>query len=122
MRRICCIKALILGTPAILMALLLMAGARARPGMAAALNPIAPIAEGAARRHFYLRDGDRVVFYGDSITDQRLYTAFVETYVVTRFPRLKVSFVHSGWGGDRVRSEEHTSELQSPVHLVCRLL
>src|SRR4051794_41462621 len=24
--------------------------------------------------------------------------------------------------GDRHRSEEHTSELQSPVHLVCRLL
>src|SRR5690348_17610515 len=24
--------------------------------------------------------------------------------------------------GDFVRSEEHTSELQSPVHLVCRLL
>src|SRR4051794_12992006 len=51
---------------------------------------------------FYLKDGDRVVFYGDSITDQRLYTTFVETYVVTRFPKLNVSFVHSGWGGDRV--------------------
>src|SRR6267154_3266628 len=25
-------------------------------------------------------------------------------------------------GGTRLRSEEHTSELQSPVHLVCRLL
>src|SRR5690348_17876981 len=25
-------------------------------------------------------------------------------------------------GGARARSEEHTSELQSPVHLVCRLL
>src|SRR5690348_17594653 len=24
--------------------------------------------------------------------------------------------------GDQYRSEEHTSELQSPVHLVCRLL
>src|SRR5690348_18073864 len=24
--------------------------------------------------------------------------------------------------GDTLRSEEHTSELQSPVHLVCRLL
>src|SRR5690348_10338537 len=24
--------------------------------------------------------------------------------------------------GNKVRSEEHTSELQSPVHLVCRLL
>jgi len=51
---------------------------------------------------FYLHDGDRVVFYGDSITDQRLYTTFVETYVITRFPQLKVSFVHSGVGGDRV--------------------
>jgi lysophospholipase L1-like esterase len=51
---------------------------------------------------FYIKDGDRVVFYGDSITDQRLYTTFVETYVVTRFPTWKVDFVHSGWGGDRV--------------------
>src|SRR5512141_402203 len=55
-----------------------------------------------AQTGFYLKNGDRVVFYGDSITDQRLYTTFVETYVVTRFPRLDVQFVHSGWGGDRV--------------------
>src|SRR5690348_17969358 len=32
-------------------------------------------------------------------------------------PGLMLSFVISG-----LRSEEHTSELQSPVHLVCRLL
>ncbi|MEP6757264.1 MAG: SGNH/GDSL hydrolase family protein [Chthonomonadales bacterium] len=51
---------------------------------------------------FYLKPTDRVVFYGDSITDQRLYTTFVETFVVTRFPKWKVDFVHSGWGGDRV--------------------
>src|SRR5215471_16985914 len=51
---------------------------------------------------FALRDGDKVVFYGDSITDQRLYTTFVETYVVTRFPGMNVSFVHSGVPGDRV--------------------
>jgi len=55
-----------------------------------------------AQDTFYLKNGDRVVFYGDSITDQRLYTTFVETYIVTRFPKLNVSFVHSGWGGDRV--------------------
>lgn len=55
-----------------------------------------------ARDGFYLKDGDRVVFYGDSITEQRLYTTFVESYVLTRFPQLKVSFVHSGVGGDRV--------------------
>jgi lysophospholipase L1-like esterase len=51
---------------------------------------------------FALHDGDRVVFYGDSITDQRLYTTFTETYVVTRFPKMDVAFIHSGWGGDRV--------------------
>ena len=55
-----------------------------------------------AQDSFYLKNGDRVVFYGDSITDQRLYTTFTETYVVTRFPNLQVSFVHSGWSGDRV--------------------
>lgn len=55
-----------------------------------------------AQSRFYLKNGDRIVFYGDSITEQRLYTSFVETYVVTRFPRLNVSFVHSGVGGDRV--------------------
>src|SRR5689334_10891262 len=51
---------------------------------------------------FHLHDGDRVVFYGDSITDQRLYTTFTESYVVTRFPGMNVTFIHSGWGGDRV--------------------
>src|ERR1700759_1933267 len=55
-----------------------------------------------AQAPFYLHDGDRVVFYGDSITDQRLYTTFVESFVVTRFPHMNVAFTHSGWGGDRV--------------------
>jgi lysophospholipase L1-like esterase len=51
---------------------------------------------------FHLHDGDTVVFFGDSITNQRLYTVFTETYVLTRFPRMRVTFVHSGWSGDRV--------------------
>src|SRR5215813_7715747 len=55
-----------------------------------------------AQGDFYLKDGDCVVFYGDSITDQRLYTTFTESFVLTRFPAMRVSFVHSGWGGDRV--------------------
>jgi lysophospholipase L1-like esterase len=56
----------------------------------------------AQENSFSLKDGDRVVFFGDSITDQRLYTTFTETYVVTRFPKLHIDFIHSGWGGDRV--------------------
>jgi lysophospholipase L1-like esterase len=50
----------------------------------------------------YLKNGDRVVFYGDSITDQRLYTVITETYFATRYPNLDITFVHSGWGGDKV--------------------
>lgn len=55
-----------------------------------------------ANAQFALHNGDRVVFYGDSITDQRLYTLFTEAFVRTRFPNLKVDFTHSGWGGDTV--------------------
>ena len=65
----------------------------------AALLTLAVCVQGA---DFYLHPNDTVVFYGDSITDQRLYTTYVETFVVTRYPKLPVRFVHSGWGGDRV--------------------
>ena len=51
---------------------------------------------------FFLHDGDRVCFYGDSITEQRFYGVDVQTYVRTRFPHLPVSFVNSGVGGDTV--------------------
>ncbi|HVN20842.1 MAG TPA: SGNH/GDSL hydrolase family protein [Dongiaceae bacterium] len=51
---------------------------------------------------FALKDGDRVVFYGDSITEQRLYTMFVEEFVLTRFPDRKVDFINAGVGGDKV--------------------
>lgn len=56
----------------------------------------------AQTEEFYLKDGDRVVFYGDSITEQRLYTTFVETFVLTRRPGLDVRFFNAGWSGDRV--------------------
>jgi lysophospholipase L1-like esterase len=56
----------------------------------------------AAQEGFYLHDKDIVVFYGDSITEQRLYTTFVETFVVTRYPQLNVRFVNSGWGRETV--------------------
>jgi hypothetical protein len=51
---------------------------------------------------FHVHDGDTVVSYGDSITNERLYTVFTEAYVLTRFPQIHVNFVHSGWNGDRV--------------------
>ncbi|MEI7984231.1 MAG: SGNH/GDSL hydrolase family protein [Armatimonadota bacterium] len=49
---------------------------------------------------FALNSGDRVVFYGDSITEQRLYTTYVEAFVTTRYPGLDVHFFNRGWSGD----------------------
>lgn len=53
-----------------------------------------------AQAPFYLHDKDTVVFYGDSITEQRLYTTFVETFVILRYPQLTIRFVNAGWGGE----------------------
>jgi lysophospholipase L1-like esterase len=56
----------------------------------------------AAMPSFYLKKGDRVLFYGDSITEQRYWTVAVETYVRTRFPDLEVKFRNSAVGGATV--------------------
>jgi lysophospholipase L1-like esterase len=58
--------------------------------------------QSASASDFAIVDGDRVVFYGDSITEQRLYTSDVETFALTRFPNRKVLFFESGVGGDKV--------------------
>ncbi len=41
---------------------------------------------------FYLKPGDRVVFFGDSITDQRLYTTFTETFADNTIPSSRRAF------------------------------
>lgn len=68
--------------------------------MSAANAQVTPSAGGAAG--FAIHDGDRVTFYGDSITEQREYTEFVEEYLLTRFPDWKVTFHNAGVGGDKV--------------------
>ena len=75
-------------------------GSGTNPGTAAAASKSAPVAKAAPE--FYLHDGDTVVFYGDSITEQNYYNQFVELYTATRFPSMKVHFYGAGVGGDRV--------------------
>jgi lysophospholipase L1-like esterase len=50
---------------------------------------------------FFFRDGDRVVMIGDSITEQLLYSNYVEMWVSTRFPAWNITFRNVGIGGDR---------------------
>src|SRR5262245_631135 len=58
------------------------------------------------QNEFAIKDGDRVVFYGDSITEQRLYTTYVEHYVLTHYPGRRVTFINTGWGGDKVTGND----------------
>lgn len=50
---------------------------------------------------FFFKDGDVVVMIGDSITEQHLYSNYVEIWTVTRFPQWKLTFRNVGIGGDR---------------------
>lgn len=59
-------------------------------------------ATAAHAQQFALRDGDTVVFYGDSITALRFYTKQVEEAVLTRYPLMHVRFVNAGVPGDSV--------------------
>ena len=55
---------------------------------------------GPAHADYGIRDGDTVVFLGDSITAARTYGKIVENYTRLRFPDRKVHFINAGWGGD----------------------
>jgi len=74
--------------------------------LSAALCLSAPAAQ------FFVHDGDRVVFLGDSITEQRLYTTYIEAYALTRHPEWKLTFRNVGWGGDTawLRQRAHPEE------------
>lgn len=70
------------------------------------------VACGALGADFLIHDGDRVVFLGDSITEQRLYTTYIEAYALTRHPQWKLWFRNVGWGGDTswLRQRSHPDE------------
>ena len=46
-----------------------------------------------------LESGDSIVFLGDSITHQCLYTQYVEDFFYTRYPRMRLKFHNAGVGG-----------------------
>ena len=50
---------------------------------------------------FFLKKGDVVVVMGDSITEQRLYSNYLELWSQTRFPSHNLVFRNVGIGGDR---------------------
>jgi lysophospholipase L1-like esterase len=71
-----------------------------------------------------LKAGDRVVFLGDSITQQMVYTRYVMNYFTLRYPGLDVTFRNAGWGGDSApgglgRLQRDVLSLKPTVVTIC---
>lgn len=64
-----------------------------RPAAAAQPDPNRPAG-------FFFQPNDRVVFLGDSITEQYQYSTYLELYLTTRFPAGNMTFLNAGIGGD----------------------
>ena len=74
---------------------------------------------------FFLKKGDIVVVMGDSITEQRLYSNYLEIWAQTRFPSYQLVFRNVGIGGDRsvggnARFKRDVLPLQSDGAFTCR--
>lgn len=48
-----------------------------------------------------IRKGDRLAIIGDSITEQKLYSKYMETYLRVCTPQLEVKVIQLGWSGER---------------------
>jgi len=48
-----------------------------------------------------LREGDRLAICGDSITEQKMYSRIIETYLTACVPQLKVTVRQYGWSGEK---------------------
>jgi len=69
-------------------------------GLAVPLTVVAQ-ANQLATAPLELQDGDTIVFLGDSITHQCLYTQYLEDFFYTRFPERRIRCHNAGVSGDK---------------------
>ena len=48
-----------------------------------------------------LKESDRLAIVGDSITEQKMYSRIIETYLTVCVPQLKITARQFGWGGEK---------------------
>lgn len=67
----------------------------------------------ASKAAFALKDGDRVVFLGNSLFENDLQYGYLELALTTRWPDRDVTYCNIGWTGDSVFGEAR-SYISSP--------
>jgi hypothetical protein len=55
----------------------------------------------------YLRMGDQLAIVGDSITEQKMYSRIIETYLTVCVLQLKITARQFGWGGETAEGFLH---------------
>ncbi len=73
---------------------------------------------------FELKDGDRVVFVGNSLFENDLQYGYLEMALTTRFPDRQVTFRNIGWTGDTVfgESRNYITNPPTPYELLLQQL
>src|SRR2546422_5207084 len=71
---------------------------------------------------FFFNDTATTEIYTLSLHDALPISATLNRHIDSRSPRSQIPWLSRSRRGPSERSEEHTSELQSRLHLVCRLL
>jgi len=52
-------------------------------------------------KELLLKDGDKLAICGDSITEQKMYSRILETYLTVCVPQLEVTVRQFGWSGEK---------------------
>jgi lysophospholipase L1-like esterase len=67
----------------------------------------ADTATSSSNGKFFFKKSDRVLFLGDSITEQYQYSSYIELYLTTRFPGWDLTFLNAGISGDTATGGAH---------------
>ena len=105
------------------LALVLPLSARELPPLPAELSAyvLAPAPETTSP---LLKKGDRLAICGDSITEQKLYSVLLETYLTACLPELEITCRQYGWGGEQAagflkRMENDVLRFQPTIATTC---
>jgi hypothetical protein len=63
----------------------------------------------APQKPFELRDGDRVVFIGDTLIEREQHYGYVELMMTLRWPDRNVTFRNLGWSADTPEGQSRVS-------------
>lgn len=72
----------------------------------------------------YLKEGDRLAIIGDSITEQKMYSRIIETYLTVALPELKITARQYGWSGEtaegfKKRMKQDCLRFQPTIATLC---